>query len=113
MLGCNDEPVQKKPYAAPPFRQEGNKISLGYAEWHFPPSCKDDVRRDWVKIYRVKAGKKDPRVYYTKSNRSTKNFKDGKYRGTAQYSYRYYKGDGQHGPWHTFTVRTTRNIRLS
>ena len=76
-------------------------------------SCKDDVRRDWVKIYRVKAGKKDPRVYYTKSDRYTKNFKDGKYRGTAQYSYRYYKGHGKHGPWHTFTVRTARNIRLS
>ena len=113
VLGCNDEPVQTTPYAAPPFRQSGNKINLGYAEWHFPPSCDDEVRRDWVKIYRVIAGRKDPRVYYTTSDRYTKSFKDGKYRGTAQYSYRYYEGDGEYGPWNSFTVRTTRNIRLS
>jgi len=113
VLGCNDEPVEKRPYAAPPFRQNGNRINLGYAEWHFPPSCKDEVRRDWVKIYRVIAGKKDPRVYYTKSDRYTKTFKDGKYRGKAQYSYRYYKGDGKYGPWHAFTVRTKKHIRLS
>ena len=112
VLGCNDEPVQRRPYAAPPFKLSGNKINLGYAEWHFPPSCRDQVRRDWVKIYRVVAGKKDPRVYYTKSNRYAKKFKDGKYRGKAQYSYRYYKGDGKYGPWHTFTVRS-KKIRLS
>jgi dienelactone hydrolase len=112
VLGCNGEPVQMRPSAAPPFKQSRNKINLGYAEWHFPPSCKDDVRRDWVKIYRVVAGKKDPRVYYTKSDRYTKKFKDGKYRGKAQYSYRYYKGDGKHGPWHTFIVRSEK-IRLS
>ena len=24
VLGCTDEPVEKRPYAAPPFRHEGN-----------------------------------------------------------------------------------------
>src|SRR5690242_8475320 len=100
VLGCNDEPVQNRPYAASPFKQSKNTINLGYAEWHFPPSCDDEMRRDWVKIYRVIAGKKDPRVYYTTSDRWAKKFKDGKYRGKAQYSYRYYEGDGEYGPWH-------------
>ena len=113
VLGCNGERVERRPYAAAPFTLSANKINLGYAEWHFPPSCRDQVRRDWVKIYRVVVGKKDPRVYYTKSNRYAKKFKDGKYRGKAQYSYRYYKGDGKYGPWHTFTVRTKKKIRLS
>jgi len=109
-LGCNGEEVQKKPGIAPPFRY-GQRIHFGYAEWFFPPSCRDEIRRDYVKVYKIKAGKKDPKVYATTGDRESKRFKKGKYRVKVRYAYRYWDSDtGRYGRWNT--MKTTKIIRI-
>ena len=114
VLGCNDEPVEMKPYASPPFKYSKRKIHFGIAEWHFPPSCNDEMKRDWVKVYKIKKGK-DPRVFYTKSQSDrwgnyVRKFPKGTYRVKVKWSYRYYQGDGKYGNWHSFY--RTKKIKL-
>lgn len=109
--GCMGEPVQKKPGIAGPYRV-GRSIHFGYAEWNFPPSCRDEMRTNFVKIYRVKKGK-DPKVYSTTSETTWhKKMPRGTYRVKVQYGYRYFnQSTKKYGKWHTITKTTTVRIR--
>ena len=53
--GCMGGPIHQKPGIAGPYRV-GRSIHFGFAEWNFPPSCRDEMRSNYVKIYRVKKG---------------------------------------------------------
>ncbi len=98
--GCNGEEVQPRPGAAPPFRISKRTIHFGYGEWFFPPSCRDQLRRDYVKVYKVKKGK-DPKVYSTTGDRESKKFKKGTYRVKVRYEYRYWNAQTKtYSGWH-------------
>jgi hypothetical protein len=108
--GCNGEAVQMTPGAMPPFRISKRTIHFGYTEWHFPPTCRDQLRRDYVKVYKVKKGK-DPKVYSTTGDRYSKKFKKGTYRVKVRYEYRYWNAQTKtYGAWHGLSV--TKTVRL-
>jgi hypothetical protein len=107
--GCiGERSIQKKPGVASPYRV-GKTINFGYAEWHNSPSCRDDMRRAWVKVYKVKSGK-DPKVYSTRGDRYGKSFGKGTYRVKVRYQYRYWKASARKfGKWRNITkVKTIR-----
>ena len=108
--GCNGEAVQMTPGVMPPFRISKRTINFGYTEWHFPPSCRDQVRRDYVKVYKVKKGK-DPKVYSTTGDRYGKKFKKGTYQVKVRYGYRYWNSETRtYGAWHVLDI--TKTVRL-
>lgn len=110
VYGCNGEEVQPRPGTAPPFRIAKKTIHFGYGEWFFPPSCRDQLRRDYVKVYKVKNGK-DPKVYSTAGDRESKKFTKGTYRVKVRYEYRYWNAQTKtYGAWRGLSV--TKTVRL-
>lgn len=106
--GCNGEEVQMTPGVMPPYRISKRAIHFGYTEWHFPPSCRDQLRREYVK---VKKGK-DPKVYSTMGDRYSKRFKKGTYRVKVRYEYRYWNAQTKtYSAWHGLSVTKTLRLR--